>query len=268
VPVRSGFPQPAQQTPRLDKPSLAASLSSSPSFDIDYTLNKQINRTQDGLLLLLIGTILGPIPILNILGVVLALVGAVMVVVGRDAFGERHARYVEWSVGIYILGFMIFLFVLVGASSSIETTLRTTNAASLSSALTNIVELYFLLGTLSGAIIGISTVLFTYAIQDHRGRIILWSALATGLVLSLSVDFVLAPELGNAVSRAVATSSVAPLNSFLATVAALRVAGLIPAFMYALAFYMVWSRIGSGKISQPVSATSLLPADTSSMGGS
>ncbi len=250
MPVRSGFPQPAQQTPRLDKPSLAASLSSSPSFDIDYTLNKQINRTQDGLLLLLIGTILGPIPILNILGVVLALVGAVMVVVGRDAFGERHARYVEWSVGIYILGFMIFLFVLVGASSSIETTLRTTNAASLSSALTNIVELYFL------------------PIQDHRGRIILWSALATGLVLSLSVDFVLAPELGNAVSRAVATSSVAPLNSFLATVAALRVAGLIPAFMYALAFYMVWSRIGSGKISQPVSATSLLPADTSSMGGS
>jgi peptide/nickel transport system ATP-binding protein len=220
---------------------------------LQYELNKQINRTKDGLLLLTIGTILSPIPILNSVGAVISLLGALFVILGREAFGSAHSRNAAWSVLIYILGLIIFFFLSVALLSSLETNLQTnSDPASLRAALIATFDSYFIAGVIGGALIWIAAVLFTYALQDHRGRILLWSALVTSQIIGIGIVLFVGPILADAVSQAVATSSLAPLNTFQATLTTLRLVGLVPTGLYAVALYGVWARIDSGEIPRPI----------------
>lgn len=223
---------------------------------MQHELNKQINRTKDGLLLLTIGTILSPIPILNSVGAVISLLGALFVILGREAFGSVHSRNAAWSVLIYILGLIIFFFLSVALLSSLETNLQTvSDPASLRAALIATFDSYFVAGVIGGALIWVAGVLFTYALQDHRGRILLWSALVTSQIIGIGIVLFVGPILADAVSQAVATSSLAPLNTFQATLTTLRLVGLIPTGLYAVALYGVWSRIDSGEIPSRILST-------------
>ncbi len=55
----------------------------------------------------MIGTILGPVPIITFIGGILALIGAILVILGRKAFGSDHSRNAIWSIIIYIVGLAI-----------------------------------------------------------------------------------------------------------------------------------------------------------------
>jgi len=77
-----------------------------------------IGRTKNGLLLLAVSGLLGPFPILNYLGGILAIVGAVLMILGRGAFGDAHSRNVVLSVVIYIVG-LVILFI-IGASFALS----------------------------------------------------------------------------------------------------------------------------------------------------
>src|SRR5213592_907352 len=60
----------------------------------DAERRKQIDRTKTGVLLLLIGTLIGWLPIIGVLGGLLVLIGAILVILGRKAFGAAHSRNV------------------------------------------------------------------------------------------------------------------------------------------------------------------------------
>src|SRR5881396_2304635 len=85
--------QTREQAPSPWKPS------SLPSFD-EQAL-KGAHDTDRGLLLLAMGLLLGPIPVIGLLGLVLAFVGAILIIIGREAFGERHSRYVLLAAAVY-----------------------------------------------------------------------------------------------------------------------------------------------------------------------
>jgi len=66
-----------------------------------------IDRTKTGLLLIAIGFFIGWIPLFGVVGGILELVGAIMVILGRHAFGREHARNVMWSIIIFIIAIVV-----------------------------------------------------------------------------------------------------------------------------------------------------------------
>ena len=57
-----------------------------------------IDRTKTGLLLVIAGILLGPIPYVTYIGLILAIIGVIIVIIGRDPFGSSHSNYVIFSV--------------------------------------------------------------------------------------------------------------------------------------------------------------------------
>src|SRR5215470_15878766 len=89
----SSSPPPLQKTPEDSRPLQRPAqeppspwkVDSYPTFD--EPIVKGAHDTDRGLLLLAIGLVIGPIPLIGILGLILALIGAIFVMVGRNAFG-------------------------------------------------------------------------------------------------------------------------------------------------------------------------------------
>jgi hypothetical protein len=103
---------------------------------------------------------------------------------------------------------------------------------------------------IGGAIIGIGEVLFTYAIQSRNGRILLWSAYAASLAVSVVTFLVISPLIANAFQQAVAGGvyNRAPISALQSQESIIGLLGYIPALLYAVAFYSVVSRINRAEI--------------------
>ena len=68
---------------------------------------KQIERTKWGILLLLFGALISWIPLVGAIGGLLTLIGVILVIVGRKAFGAVHRRNVGISIVLFFVGIAI-----------------------------------------------------------------------------------------------------------------------------------------------------------------
>src|SRR6266705_2009126 len=165
----------------------------------------EVDRTKTGLLLLMIGTILGPVPIITFVGSILALIGAILVILGRKAFGASHSRNAIWSIIIYAVGIVVIIVGAIAFALSVITATISTNTgtgpniATLSQALTSAFNTLLITVVISSVIFGIAQVLFTYAIQNQNGRIILWAAYASSVAISVIDVIIISQLLSNAV---------------------------------------------------------------------
>src|SRR2546426_7874767 len=75
----------------------------------DAERRKQIDRTKTGLLLLLIGGLISWIPIIGVFGALLLLIGAILVILRRKAFGSTHARNVVIAIVLYFVGVLVWI---------------------------------------------------------------------------------------------------------------------------------------------------------------
>ncbi len=210
-----------------------------------------IDRTRNGLLLLAIGTILGAIPIIGVLGFIPLLIGVILVILGRKVFGKTHSRNAVWSVGIYILGLVIIgVFTAGFVAAVISAALLTNNPAVITRSITDNFN-NFLIGLIIGsATLGIGNVLFTYALQKPAGRILLWAAYAASLALGIATLAIIGPEISATVAQAISggTYNRAPIDALEARRQGLQLFGLGPALLNAAAYYLAWSRVNTGEI--------------------
>ncbi len=258
----AGVAQP--QVPSAPYPSAAPGLQPHAAYDYAAAMaaqdrTRQIDRTKTGLLLLLIGIILGPIPYVNFVGGILVIIGAILVILGRNAFGPAHSRNTIWaviifiiSIGVIVAGAVAFALAILSATianSTGNTIDPTVLAQSLSSSFTTLL----ILAAVGGAVGGIANVLFTYAIQNQTGRILLWAGYAAGIAISIFNIIVIGPLITNAASQSFngTTYDPAPFNNLQSQLQTLQLLGFIPAILYAAAVYLVWSRIGGGELPGP-----------------
>ncbi len=219
----------------------------------DYELNKWIDRSKSGLLLLLIGLIVGVIPLVGIFGFILALIGTIFLILGRRAFGDKHSKYVLLSVGAYIFGYVVvgfallsFILTLTSAAASGTVTDRATVVTIVSSA-TNTLLIGLIVG---GLITAFAYVLVTYAIQSKVGRILLWSAYGISLAIGVAIYVIFSPQIPSVINASIVsgTFSSGPLNDFQARISSFRLLNVISFGLYALSYYLVWSRINRGEL--------------------
>jgi hypothetical protein len=244
-------------------PGFPGSHSGQPGTALDYATwaaaqqkVREVDRTKTGLLLLMIGIILGPIPYLQYIGGILVIVGAILVVVGRNAFGRDHSRNVVWSVIIYVIGIVIVIagtigFVITVFSASINAgSGGSLNSATFAQSLASSFEGLIILAAVGGAIAGLAEVLFTYALQEQTGKILLWMGYVASLVVSAIVLATIFPLIDKAATQSVAGFSYnsTPFSDLQSQLQLLQLLGFIPAILFASAIYMVWSRIDRGQL--------------------
>ena len=233
----------------------------------DAERQKQIDRTRTGILILLIGALIAAIPYIGGFGSLLTLIGAIMVILGRKAFGPTHRRNVVISIFVFFLGIAIFFvgtFVVVAmAATSIRSSLPEDQlAAVLLSLMTNILVV-LAVGLL---VIGIGSLFFTYALQKREGRLILLGAYGVTVVLRVAVLLValpLLPPLAAQLAHTVATGgTIDPTgisNSTSGATQNIELLNAIPSLLYAAANYLAWTRIKKGEIPGPLTPPSMPP---------
>ncbi len=230
-------------------------------FDHDYQKRTQTDRTKTGLLLLIIGLLVGPVPLVGIIGGILEILGAILVVLGRNAFGKPHSNYAIWSVIIYIVGSVVIIASAFVFDFSLALARLGTNGQGLTSDAISSAINTLLIGALVGALVtGFATVLFTYALQETLGRVLLW----VGYVASLIVGIVVFSDVSSTITTVVQQAltggiyNPAPISNLQARIRTLQLLGFVPALIYSAAYYLVWSRIGRGEIpSQGVEPSTL-----------
>src|SRR5437667_1512448 len=222
----------------------------------DAERRKQIGRTKTGVLLLLVGTLISWLPRIGALGGLLILIGAILVILGRKAFGAAHSRNVIVSILLVIVGIVIGAVAVIVLAFSIASSFIPGNPptqAAVTSAFNN-----FLIILLVGVIVsGLATVFFTYAIQDKRGRMLLLGGYAVNIIIQIAVLVVISQAVGTFVAAMFPGGTYNPAQAtlavadFSARVQALGYLSVIPALINAAAYYLVWNRINKGEIPAP-----------------
>jgi len=207
----------------------------------EHHLAGKIDNTKTGLLLLIIGLGMSWIPFIGAIGGLVALIGALLVILGREAFGREHARNTILAlivffvgIGVTIAGFVAVFFgefsYRTGPSSIVQPTFAWLGVITI----------------IGGGVTGISEVLLTYELQQSNGRILLWTAYATSIAISIVNFLFVLPFFGGA---GVVFSALF-LTSFL---------GIIPALLYAAAYYLARQRIVRREIPSPLTPPFMPP---------
>ncbi len=232
-----------------------------PGYDYEHT--KQIDRTKTGVLLLLIGTLINWLPVIGFIGSLLILIGAILVILGRKAFGAGHSRNVVIAIVMFFVGILVTVALFVASAiaaipANFTGTMTQAQAQAFATAVVNNVLLSLIVGAV---ITGIASLLFTYALQNATGKILLWAAYLANIGLAIGIYLVISPLIANAVAQAVATGTYnsAPIDALTSQVSAYQLIAVVPALLFTGANYIAWSRISRGEIPARTAAPAAPP---------
>jgi len=205
---------------------------------------------------LLIGSLIGWIPIIGVVGGLLTLIGAILVILGRKAFGTVHRRNVVISIVLYFVGLAIIIVgVIVALVAAVSGVSSTMTEAELTIALRNAFRNIIIIAAVGALVAGLASVFFTYALQKREGQIVLWAAYAATIGIEVAVILVALPVLDAAaatIAHQIVTTGTVNSTEISTAVsgatAGLDLLGVIPGLLYSAANYLAWSRINRGEI--------------------
>jgi hypothetical protein len=200
----------------------------------------KINNSLTGLLLLVIGVLISWLPFAGAIGGIVGFIGAILVLVGREPFGEAHVRNTTLALIFFIVGITVTIF---GFFYALVYSATSAFGGGSSSSIVGLFSIIFIIG---GAIFGLSEVLLTYSLQKSQGRTLLWTAYAISIVLGLVNLFILPFGSGGFWTIFFGTG-VFLFSGFLAA---------IPATIYGIAFYLARERIVRHEIPPPLTQQS------------
>src|SRR2546427_4609004 len=215
---------------------------------------KGVRRTKTRLLLLLIGALLSWIPFgISLLGALLLLIGAIFVILGRKAFGAGHSRNVVLAIVLFfvrVIGTIILGGIFVGAIISAA---GCADPAVLAHAFVRASNTRLIGVIVVSAISGIGSVLFTYALQQQIGKILLWAGYAANVAIAIAVYAIISPLFAAAFTQATSggTYDPGPLLAVQSQATALVILSVIPSVLFAAATYLAWSRVNRVEIPAP-----------------
>lgn len=223
----------------------------------EITRQKQIRNTKTGVLLLLIGALISWLPYVGFIGGFCTLIGAILVIIGRRAFGSMHQRNVVISILLFIVG---IAFIVIGAvvAAVVAFSAPTTSEQQLTAALLTALTDILVIAVIGSAISGLAGVFFTYALQKKEGRIILWAAYGGSIGIQLAILYVVFPQLpriaGEIAHSAITNHAIdaTAISSAISNATfAINLLTVVPSLLFAAANYLAWTRINRGEIPVP-----------------
>ncbi len=217
---------------------------------------KQISRTETGLLLLAIAVLVQPIPVVAILALILAGIGAVLLILGAPAFGRRHVTLVYVSVAVFI-GAEIAELSLGGALASAINAQGGASGPAGAAAMIATFDGFLIDAIVVASALALAYVLIAFCLEDGPGRAFLLAALAADVLVSVAdFVFILGPLVHNAITQAYASTPpnaavISGADAELHTLTAPAALGFIPLLLFAAAYFWAMHRIDRGKIPSP-----------------
>lgn len=248
----------ASARPFGDEPGKAG-----PSWDIptgssgEADRRRQIERTRMGLIFLVLGAVVPWLPLVGIFGGVLTLAGAVLVIVGRKAFGAAHRRNVLIAISLFLLGYLVVFVGGIEAGISASRALsNSTTEAEVAEAAWNIIMSLLLFAAIGSIFAGLASVFFTYDLQTVEGHFLLWAAYAATVGIQIAILLVtipMAPLIAATIANEVSLGDSVDLAEIASAVTTatggLRLLFVVPSLIYALVYFLAWSRISGEEIS-------------------
>ncbi len=176
------------------------------------------NKTEMGLLLIIIGTVLSllstlgtiaagttgagaMVGILGFLAGILVLVGVILMLVGRKEFGEDHHKFVKYAFVAFVLGIIIIIIggilMVAGAiSAALEAGVDSEEEIDYSLVAEGMTTGLIVI-QVGGIIILIGEVLLVYKLENDTGRNILHLALVIGIIVSIVSTYLITQALND-----------------------------------------------------------------------
>lgn len=241
------------------------------SYFMEKKRREGIYRAKTGLLLLAIGIFLGLGNLLvyvrgtsvfgnmllalgllglSVVGGILSIIGAVLVILGREVFGKTHSSQVLWSVGLFLGGIAIAVISGLLFGLALVESLRNGGSARLQDSLVSSFYTALIGSLIGGAISGLAYVFVTYSLQRSQGRIVLWAAYVATVVVNLVALFHFSSQVPTAVQSGFSSGApnLVPIFSLQAKIGSFTSLNSILTAAYGVAYLLVWSRINRGEI--------------------
>lgn len=207
------------------------------------------DRTRTGVLLLAIGVGIAWIPYVGGIGGLLALIGVILVFVGRRGFDEPHRRSVVIGGVLLVVGFLSTIVLagfIVGAVLSAGTA-PGANPQAVFNATAAVLNQIALGGLIVGVIGGVGQLLMVYQLGDPLARQLLILGLIASLVIASLIYLVELPQISRALTNPGPNFAAdqATLNQLQAQLQLDSVARIIPSLIFAVAYYRIWQRVDS-----------------------
>jgi len=197
----------------------------------------------------MVGALVSWIPVIGLLGGLASLVGAILVILGRGAFGANHARNVGIAIVLFIIGIIGGLVVAGGFLSTIYSAVNLP-AGEAGPAIASAFDGLLLGAIVLGLISGLAGVFFLYELLNLEGRILIWASYLVGVGIQFLVYALISSQVSSAINNAFSGTppDIAPLIALDNQINSLRLLSVIPSLLSAGAAYVAWSRIEQGEI--------------------
>jgi hypothetical protein len=173
---------------------LIAMASSSKALAImEHERGAFVDQTKLGLLLLTVGILLSAVPLIRPAGVLVALTGAIPSFLGREYFGEKHAKGVHVAAAIFGVGMGLVLvaslwYSLFFLSTPLSPYASLSNSEiALAQGIVPYLTLLFAIEAAGTILMGIAFALFIFYLTDQKGRRLTLVAAVTSVAVSVLV---------------------------------------------------------------------------------
>ena len=238
------------------------------------------NNTRTGLLLIMIGLALGiisnialyfvnfdvdidniddiyismaPAILFMVIGAIISLIGGILIITGREDYGERHSKFVIYAIVIFVINFFIAIIL-----SSISSAMDPANSFMLFSKPTladyePIILLTVVSSVISAILGGLTYVFLFYHLESDNGRILLFTAYFISLVVAIVVaiyNHAVFTEMMRDLlaSNTVDSSTVSQATSQLSNMSKAAIFSSISAILFIWAAYIPYKRIKTGEL--------------------
>lgn len=198
-------------------------------------------NTLNGLILATFAIIMLWIPYIQYVGYIAMFIGSVFIIIGRGAFGSRHALMVRSAVFLFIISLGAEVVLVVGIIGNVV------NISSNISALQSYLNSVMIAAIVVGTLMAISQTLLVLGLSDRTGMTVLFLAVAATVAVSMFVYLYLTPMLLQAANQAYATNSTLPLLSLESKINTYRLLDGIPNAFMAAGYYMAFLRVRNGR---------------------
>ncbi len=184
-----------------------------------------------------IAALLSWLPFVSFVGIILVLVGAILVILGRKAFGPAHSRNVLLALVLFLGGIVGLVVVVFSLFNALQTAVFATPEEILAIVTPFIIALLVVVG-----IAALSYPLFAHALSSKTGQILLWVGYAAALAILAVTYFTLI-----GIFEAAVAGTVDPL-AFLSSFITIILLFVVSYVLYAVGYYLAYSRVKSGEI--------------------
>jgi hypothetical protein len=207
-----------------------------------FARQQQIDRTKTGLLILFIGVLVSWVPYVSFAGIIVVLVGAILVILGRKAFGPAHSRNVLLALALFLGGIGGLVVVAVLLVNAILPVVPTTPAEVFA-----LVTPYIPALLVTGGIYSLSYPLLAHAVSSRTGQILLWVGYAATLGILTTATYILLVGVFETAAAGISDPFGFFSENFTAftTIILLFVVSYV---LYAVGYYLAYSRVNRGEI--------------------